>query len=203
MQVVALPAGSVSQITSYLEYCICHILKLRGVLDDDCFQSANVFNMSVFKISSTTLLHYTYINDVITYIKGAINERNLSDLQLCIHDKLTEALLEVWSFNIGYSSVDDESIEPSSLLKIEQEISASLRDMELKIQLAMSPFDNKCLTYDILFQTSNTESIPHFLEVTLPINTTPNTPDNTTTLSCVSTAYHNVEYSCFNYINKN
>ncbi|KAI6646442.1 Mitotic spindle assembly checkpoint protein MAD2A [Oopsacas minuta] len=186
MQVFSV-SGSNQQMLTYLELCICHILKLRSVLPESSFYNENYLEMVVSKLSDS--FDKNFLDDAISVLRGWIQSKHVHCIELILYESLNESIVEKWDFSLDYT---DKQV---SIRNTENSISAAFKDIELKTQLCMLQLPSK-LSYDIIFKVNESATLEKSLKQTTVMDNS--TSDLTEVpFGNIITSSHTLKQSCF------
>ena len=186
-------SGSNQQLLSYLELCICHVLRLRAVLPENFFINENYLGITVWRVSDS--FDKNYLEGVTTVLRGWIRLKQVHCLELILYESLSEKLVEKWVFSLDYK---DQQI---AVKASEDSISAAFKEIEIQIQLCMLPMAAP-LSYDILFKVNEGANLEPTLEPALSRDVS-SSQLTEVPLGNIQTGSHSLRQSCFTKMDVN
>ena len=180
-------SGSNQQMLTYLELCICHVLRLRAVLPENYFINENYLEMTVWKLSES--FDKNYLEEVISMLRGWIRSKQVHCIELILYESLSEKLVEKWVFSLDYK---DKQV---TMKASENSISTAFKDIEIQTQLCMLPLAAE-LSYDILFKVNEGTNLEPTLEPALSRDTF-SSELTEVPLGNIQTSSHSLSQACF------
>lgn len=155
--------GSTEIVTDFFEYAVNNILYQRGLYPMETFKKIQKYNVPLFVTSDDSV--QTYLQNVLTCVKGMLDNMTIQKLILVIKRIDDEEVVERWQFNLicDKAFVDrDGKSETKENKKGEDEVRKEIQAVMRQItgSVALLPLLDFPCSFDILLYTDKNIDTP-------------------------------------------